>query len=260
MIIRPRVIPVLLVENQSLVKTIKFENPTYLGDPINAMRIFNEKAVDELCVLDISAAKERRAPDIEYLKQMATEAFMPLSYGGGIKTFEEAKKILHLGFEKLVFNSTFIQNPSLIKEIVSYAGGQSVVASIDYKKNMFGKQNCYIEGGKTKLNQTPHTLSRMAQELGMGEVLLNCMDRDGMMNGYDIKTIEEIASSISIPLIACGGANNIHDLKQALTEGKADAVAAGSMFVYYGKKKAVLINTPTEEEYFKEGIYYENRI
>lgn len=257
MIIRPRVIPVLLIDNQSLVKTVKFSKSTYLGDPINAMRIFNEKAVDELCVLDISATKERKSPDFEFLKNIASEAFMPLSYGGGIRNFEDAKKILKLGFEKLVFNTALINDEKLIKNVIEYAGSQSVVASVDYKKNVFGVSSSFIESGKTKTNFTPKHMCKIAQELGVGEILLNSIDRDGMMNGYDISTIKELSSELLIPLVACGGAKDIYDLKQALAEGNADAVAAGSMFVFYGKKKAVLITTPTEEEYVKEGIFYE---
>lgn len=252
---RPRVIPTLLLNEGNLVKTIKFKDPNYLGDPINAVKIFNEKEVDELCLLDISASREGRPIDFELLKDIASEAFMPLSYGGGIKTVDEIHRLFKIGFEKVVINSSFIDNPELVREASRLSGCQSIVVSIDVKKQFTGKYISYTHGGTKKSGKEAKDLAKFAEECGAGEIIINSIDRDGMMQGYDTKLIREVAEAVSVPVVACGGAGGLSDLKLALTEGKAHAVTAGSMFVYYGRKKAVLINFPTEEEFIKEGIY-----
>lgn len=252
---RPRLIPCLSIKDRGLVKTIKFSNPRYLGDPINTVKIFNGKAVDELCILDITATSENRGPDFELLKDIASEAFMPLSYGGGITKLSEIEKLFYIGYEKIVINSAFIQNPLLIREAADFAGSQSVVVSIDVKNELFGKKSCYINDGKTKVKQDPVTLAKKAEELGAGEILLNSITYDGSMKGYDIELVREVADSVTIPVIACGGAKDIHDFKKVLVEGRAHAAAAGSMFVYYGPQKAVLITAPEEHELMQIGLY-----
>ncbi len=252
---RPRIIPTLLIENGNLVKTKKFAKPRYLGDPINAIKIFNEKFVDELCILDITASKEKKEPDYELLEKMASEAFMPLSYGGGITSLEQIKKIFRLGFEKVVINTAAVENMDIIKEASSYFGSQSVVCSIDYKRGLFGAK-CYIKDGSVKSPYTPEKLAEAAVEHGAGEILLYSMANDSMRCGYDIEMIKNVSKLVNVPVIACGGAKEISDLKQALDAG-AEAVAAGNMFVFFGERQAVLINYPKESELFSNGIYTE---
>lgn len=252
---RPRLIPCLLLSEGSLVKTVRFKNPTYLGDPINAVKIFSEKCVDELCVQDIGASRNGRGPDFDLLSDMAGEAFMPLSYGGGVTTLEQAARLFHIGFEKVVLNTALVQRPELISQIAERFGVQSVVASIDAKQDLLKRWKCAIKDGTVLTNETPQALARKAQKLGAGEVLLNAVDRDGMMQGYDLKLIQSVAEGLSVPLIACGGAKDASDMAKALHEGGAHAAAAGSMFVYWGPLKAVLINAPSEEELYKLGIY-----
>lgn len=254
MYIRPRVIPCLSISNHDLVKTIKFNNPRYLGDPINAVSIFNEKGVDELAILDITASYEGRGPQLEYLKDISSEAFMPLSYGGGITKMEEIESLFHMGYEKVILNTAFIRNPNLIKDAVSLAGSQSITISIDVKSDLFGKKSCYISDGKEKVNKLPVVMAKLAEELGAGEILINSISEDGMMNGYDLRLVKSVAEAVDIPVIACGGAGSILNLKEAIENG-AHAVAAGSLFVYYGSEKAVLINFPEEKEFFDLGIY-----
>lgn len=253
MFVRPRVIPTLLIDDGNLVKTKQFKKPDYLGDPINAIKIFNEKGVDELCVLDISATQNGKEPDLELLEKMATEAFMPLSYGGGVTTMEQIKNIFFAGFEKIIINTSLIKNEQLIKQAVEYFGSQSIVASIDYRKK-WGREKCFIMDGTKKVDMTPLELAQNAEKLGVGEILLYSIERDGMRTGYDVKTIGNISKNLGIPLIACGGARNTNDLKAALDAG-ADAVAAGSIFVYFGERNAVLINYPDETELYDLGIY-----
>lgn len=250
---RPRIIPTLLIQDGNLVKTRMFSSPRYLGDPINAIRIFNEKCVDEICILDITASKMNRYPDYDLLKKMASEAFMPLSYGGGVRSIDQIKKLFRLGYEKVVINTAAVKDVQLIREASEYFGSQSIVCSIDYKRNLIDYK-CYTNDGSQKEKYKPVELSRILAEAGAGELLLYSMDKDGTRTGYDLKMVREISRSVSIPVIACGGAGNIDDLKLALDAG-ADAVAAGSMFVFFGKKQAVLINYPDEKELIDSGIY-----
>ncbi|OUQ27973.1 imidazole glycerol phosphate synthase subunit HisF [Lachnoclostridium sp. An131] len=256
MYIRPRLIPCLSITGmKDLVKTTKFQNPRYLGDPINAVKIFNEKGVDELCVLDITASAEGRGPQMDYIKDIASEAFMPLSYGGGITTLDQIQKIFYMGYEKVVLNTAFYRDPDLITKAADYAGRQSIVVSIDVKTELFGKRGCYICDGKEKTKKDPVFMAKRAEELGAGEILLNSIDQDGMMQGYDLDLVRSVSEAVSIPVIACGGAGDLQDFKKVLTEGKAHAAAAGSLFVYYGEEKAVLINVPEEAELEKCRIY-----
>jgi cyclase len=253
---RPRIIPVLLIDDRDLIKTINFKKPTYLGDPVNALKIFNRKGIDEMAVLDISASKRGVEPDFELLTDMASEAFMPLSYGGGIKTLDQVRKLLAIGYEKVVLNTSLVEDEQLVKDAVALAGSQSVVASIDAKL-VKGQYKCVICDGTKVIDMTPVELAKHAEELGVGDIFLNSIDRDGMMSGYDTKLINEVVEAVSIPVTACGGAGGISDLKDALQNGHAHAAAGGSMFVFYGRLKAVLITAPTEEELTEAGIYTE---
>ncbi len=250
---RPRVIPTLLIDDGNLVKTKRFGSSVYLGDPINAIKIFNEKCVDELCIMDIGASKRKMSPNFDMLCDMTSEAFMPLSYGGGITSIDEIRHLFRIGFEKVIINTAFVRNNELIHTAASMFGSQSIICAIDYRKTYMGYK-CYIEDGTKKTRIHPAELAKNAEIVGAGEVLLYCIDNDGMQKGYDIDLIKKIAPEISIPLIACGGANNLSDLKCAFDAG-ASAVAAGSMFVFYGKKQAVLINYPEEKELINAGIY-----
>ena len=250
---RPRIIPTLLIEDNNLVKTKRFKSPIYLGDPLNAIRIFNEKNVDELCVMDIGASKSKRNPNFDLLSKMTSEAFMPLSYGGGIKSIDEIKLLFRIGFEKVIINTGFVLSEELIQKASKLFGSQSIVCDIDYKKTIFGNK-CYIEDGKRRINIEPLELAKRAELCGAGEILLYAIDNDGKREGFDLELIKKVSSEINIPLIACGGANDIIDLKKALDYG-ASAVAAGSMFVLYGKKQAVLINYPDEKDLINAGIY-----
>ena len=252
---RPRLIPCLLIKDQGLVKTTKFAKPRDLGDPINAVKIFNGKGVDELCVLDIMASLENRGPDFEYLKDIASEAFMPLSYGGGITRLDQAERLFFIGYEKVIVNTAFVKRPELVREMADVAGSQSVVVSIDVKDELFGKRACYINDGKTKMNVDPVELAKKAEQMGAGEILLNSITRDGTMQGYDLRLVKDVVEAVSVPVIACGGAKDIYDFKRVLHEAGAHAAAAGSLFVYYGPQKAVLITAPGEEELAEVGIY-----
>lgn len=253
---RPRIIPVLLIDKGDMIKTVQFSNPKYLGDPINAVKIFNRKSVDELSILDITATKENRGPDFDELIDIASEAFMPLSYGGGIRSVEQVKELLAIGYEKVVINTALVENPDMVKQAAELVGSQSIVASIDAKK-LRGKYQCVIKDGKIALNLTPVELAKKVEKLGVGEIFLNSIDNDGKMKGYDIDLVKSVTEAVNIPVIACGGAGGIADLKKVLNEGGAHAAAGGSMFVYYGRLKAVLITMPSEKELIQEGIYQE---
>lgn len=245
--LRTRVIPCLLLKNKGLVKTKRFKEPVYLGDPINTVKLFNEKEVDELIFLDIEATNQNREPHFDYIKEIASECFMPFAYGGGIKTLEDIKKIFYLGAEKVILNTAAIQNHALIKDAVKVFGGQSIVISIDYKTSIFGKKQVYARAGRKNTYKSPIVFAKQMAELGVGEIFINAINNDGMMQGYDLKTIAEISSEISIPIIACGGAGKLEDLKEAVDAG-ASAASAGSLFVFQGVHNAVLINYPTQGE------------
>lgn len=255
--IRPRIIPCLLIQNGKLVKTKKFKNPRYLGDPINAVKIYNEKEVDELCILDICATKNGIRPNFELLEEIASEAFMPLSYGGGIDNIEDARRIFKIGYEKIILGNTLYTNNNLIKELIRAFGSQSITAAIDYRYNVFGQAQCYRMSGKKRCKIGVEEMAKYVCDLGVGEILLYSIDNDGKREGYDINMIKKISEIVNIPVVPVGGAGKLSHIKEALEVGKASAVAAGSMFVYWGKKNAVLINYPSEKEFMEEGIYYE---
>ena len=242
-----RVIPALLLKNNGLVKTFKFKKPIYVGDPINAIKIFNEKEVDELVFLDIQASKLKREPDYDLLKEFASEAFFPLAYGGGINSVEQAKKIFRIGVEKIVLSSAAISNPKLISEISSYSGSSSVVVCLDIKKSFFGKYKIFNRINQKLVCKDPFDMAMMAEDLGAGEIIINSVDLDGDMNGYDYELIEKMRSKISIPIVALGGAGKLDHFKEAVKRG-ATAVAAGSFFVFFGKLKGVLITYPTSHD------------
>lgn len=251
---RPRIIPVLLLNHDYLVKTIQFSRPDYIGDPINTVKIFNDLEVDELCILNISATKSKEKLPYNLLERMASEAFMPLSYGGGITDLEEIKQLFRIGFEKIILNSSFYTNKNLVRDAVRFAGSQSVLISIDTKRDLFGVYRCYSHSGKIKHKISPVDLAKEAEEYGAGEILINSIERDGTMKGYDLNLIEKVSRAVHIPVIGCGGAGELEDLKKGLLAG-ADAVAAGSFFVYYGDLRAVLIHAPSEKDYIKNGIF-----
>ena len=241
---KTRVIPTLLLRGQGLVKTAKFKDPKYVGDPINAVRIFNEKEVDELVFLDISATNEGRPPDFELLSDIASEAFMPMSYGGGISTLAHVRRIFQLGFEKVIISSAAYKNPKLILEAAAIYGSQSIVGCVDVRKTMLGRYELCSSSARVKEKVSlPDHLATLIQN-GVGEIFVNSVDRDGTMAGYDLKLIREVSEAVTVPVIACGGAGSIEHLVQAVQEGNASAVAAGSLFVFMGPHRAVLINYP----------------
>lgn len=245
---RPRVIPCLLLRHLGLVKTVKFKDPTYIGDPINAVKIFNELEADELAFLDITASKENRLIDIELVKRIGKEAFMPFAVGGGIKSIEEVKRILGSGAEKIIINTNSVNDPELVNKAAEYSGNQSVVVSIDVKKNLFGKYQMFTKSGTQKTTIDPIEHAKKMEQAGAGEILINSIDKDGTMTGYDVNLIRQIADNVTIPVIAIGGAGTFEHFSEAVNEGHASAVAAGSMFVFHGPRRAVLINYPTEKE------------
>lgn len=251
---RPRIIPVLLIDNRDLFKTVQFGERTYLGDVVNAVKIFNRKGIDELAILDIGATRNHRDLDYDLLKDIATEAFMPLSYGGGVTSVEQVRKILATGYEKVIINTGLIRNPSMVHEAVELFGGQSIVGSIDAKLAN-GKYKCAISDGQEIIDITPLELAKTVETLGCGEIIINSIDNDGVMKGYDLQLVKHISEAVNIPVIACGGAGSIHDLKKVIHQAGAHAAAGGSMFVYYGRLKAVLITAPSEKELTEAGIY-----
>lgn len=254
MFTRPRIIPTLLIDDRDLIKTVQFEKRTYLGDPVNAVKIFNRKGIDELSILDIGATSNIREPDYELLKDIASEAFMPLSYGGGINNLDQIHELLAIGYEKVVLNTALVKTPDLITKASERYGAQSIVASIDAKKVTDGYK-CFVSDGHENTKWNPVELAKEAERLGAGEIIINSIDNDGIMKGYDIELIKSVSDSVSVPVIAIGGASGIGDLKKVLHEGHAHAAAGGSMFVYYGKLKAVLITAPSEKELTEAGIY-----
>lgn len=245
---RIRVIPVLLIQNGGLVKSIQFKKHIYIGDPINAVKIFNEKEVDEIVILDISATKEKRKPNIQQIAEITGEAFMPLAYGGGVTTLEEVKEILFNGAEKVIINSSALDRKSLITEVANQFGSQSIVVSIDVKKDWFGRYRVYRNGGTRNSGKSPVDFAKEVEAAGAGEIFLTSINRDGTFGGYDLALVKEVSQAINIPVIACGGAAQITDFTDAVKEGWASAVAAGSMFVFQRPHRAVLISYPTQLE------------
>lgn len=242
-----RVIPVLLCDKGILYKTIKFKKRVYIGDAINAVRIFNEKEADELILLDIEATKAGAEPDIILIKEIVSEAFMPIGYGGGISTLGHIEELFKIGIEKVVINSAFFAKPDLIGDAVKFFGSQSIVVSIDVKKDFWGNYIPYSNSGLVRQKVDIKEVFNKIQDLGAGELIINSIDKDGTMEGYELELIERASRLLTIPVVALGGARNIDDFEKAINKG-ASAVAAGSMFVFHGVHKAVLISYINNDE------------
>lgn len=243
-----RVIPCLLLKGDGLVKTIRFAEPTYIGDPINAIRIFNAKQVHELVFLDILATKAERKPNLKLIAKICDECFMPLTIGGGICDLHDIQELLRVGVEKVVINTHALENPQFIKTATAEFGSQAIVVSIDAKITRAKTYEVWTRSGSHAVGLDVVEAAQLMAGMGAGEILLNSIDRDGMMQGYDLDLIRLVADRINIPVIACGGAGNLRDLSSAVQDGHASAVAAGSMFVFHGPRRAVLINFPTPAE------------
>tara|TARA_B100001175_G_scaffold71235_1_gene59031 strand:+ start:2150 stop:2911 length:762 start_codon:yes stop_codon:yes gene_type:complete len=247
--LRSRIIPCLLIHNKGLVKTINFRDPKYVGDPINAVKIFNEKEVDELIVLDIDATKDNRGPNFMMIKNLADECRMPFCYGGGITTVAQARKIISLGAEKVALSYSALNNIDLCQEIGNVIGNQSVIVVIDVKKKkLFGGYNIFTHNGTKKSDWKLDDFISKLEEIGIGEIVINCIDNDGVMQGYNLPLIEDIRKKCSMPLTLLGGAGSLDDVKKLITKFKIIGAAAGSLFVFKGKYRAVLISYPNREE------------
>ncbi len=248
---RTRVIPCLLLSDQTLVKTIRFSNPTYIGDPVNTVRIFNDLEVDELFILDIDASLKKTSPDFALLEEIASQCFMPLGYGGGIKTVEDCKRLFKIGIEKVAVNTLLLDSPEVVKEAASCFGSQSIVGIIDVKKNWLGKYKVF---SRTARNQKEVDrldvveYARTIEGLGVGEIILYSVDRDGTFQGYDLELIKQVSEAVSVPVVACGGASSFSDLALPVHQSGASAVAAGSIFIFQNQNRSVLINFPDQSE------------
>ncbi len=242
--LRTRVIPALLLRNESLVKTVHFGKFTYVGDPCNTVRIFNELEVDELLFLDITATPEKRMPNLKVLADIANECFMPLGYGGGICTFDSAKAIFEIGFEKVAVNSFAIEKPDFIKQLAEHFGNQAVIASIDVKKDLLGRYKVQSHAGKNSTGRNPVEWAQELEARGAGEILLTSIDREGTWQGFDLELVKSVTDAVSVPVIAHGGAGNMDHIEYVVKRGGASAVALGSMVVFQKKDMGVLVNFP----------------
>jgi cyclase len=245
---RHRIIPVLLLKNNGLFKGNHFKDHKYIGDPINAVKIFNDKEVDELVFLDINASREHKEPNYSMLYDIASECFMPLAYGGGVSSIEMIKEILRVGIEKVVLNTHAVRNPKFVQDAVKYFGTSTIVASIDVKKSLFGTYNVYINSGTEKTNLHPIQWAIELEKLGVGEIIINSIDKDGTLSGYDGNLIESVVKALKIPVIAAGGGSGLIDFVKVCKNHKAAAAAAGAHFVFQGKHNAVLITYPSQSE------------
>jgi len=252
--LRPRIIPSLLIHDNGLVKTVNFKNPKYVGDPINAVRIFNEKAVDELAVFDIDATVLGKEPNYSLIERLASQSMMPLCYGGGVKTVEQAQRIFSLGIEKIALSSAVLQNPKLITEISDRVGAQSVIVVLDVKKKILGGYEVYTHNGKKATGINPFKFVEEAQKLGAGEIVINSIDKDGVMKGYDLDLIAKVRERISLPMTVLGGAGSLQDIEKVIDQHGVIGVAAGSLFVFQRPHRAVLISYPTQQE-LKEKLF-----
>jgi len=245
---RPRIIPVLLLKNLGLVKSVQFKNHRYIGDPINAVKLFNDLKADELVFLDILASKQNRLISLDFVRNVGDEANMPFAAGGGIRKIEDIRKIINAGAEKVVINTFAHENPKFVRQSADEFGSSTIVVSFDVKKNLFGTKHAYTIGGTKSTKRNPLEFAKEIADHGAGELIINSIDHDGMMQGYDIQLIKTISDAVSIPVVGAGGAGGIEDLQKVCFEAHANAAAAGSMFVYHGPRKAVLINYPTHNE------------
>lgn len=242
-----RVIPTLLLRGKGLVKTVNFKNPTYIGDPMNVVKIFNEKEVDELVLLDIEATKNNKDLNYSWIRDIVSESFMPIAYGGGISNIDQIKKLFDTGVEKIILNTASLDF-NLISKAASLFGEQSIVVCIDAKKSLFGGYHIYTNGGTVKHKVNPAVFAENCVNAGAGEIIIQSIDHEGKMNGYDLDLTKMVSERVNVPIVASGGAGTIEHFKDAISVGGASAVTAGSFFVYKGKHKAVLISYPTQEE------------
>jgi len=242
----PRIIPVLLLRNNGLYKTVRFRSPKYVGDPINAVKVFNEKEVDELIILDYTATNESRGPAFSFIENIASQCFMPVCYGGGVTSLEDIKRIIGLGVEKIALNTIAAENPSFVEKASSMFGSSTIVVSIDSKKLVFGGYSVFVRSGSKSLKVRPDIFAKQMEDCGAGEILINSISKDGTMLGYDLDLIKIVAESVNIPVIACGGAGEVAHFKEAFLNG-ATAMAAGSFFIFHGKHRGVLISYPSRE-------------
>jgi cyclase len=248
---RIRVVPILLLSNSGMVKTRNFTKPRYLGDPINAVKIFNDKRADELAVLDIEATSKRRI-DYDWVSDIVSEAFMPIAYGGGINSLDQCVELFKRGVEKIVINSAVPKNPKLITEVAERYGAQAVVVSIDVKRNFWGKNKVYTHNGRKETKFEPTELARLAEQHGAGEIIVTSIEREGTFLGYDTALLRTVSGAVCVPIVANGGAAKVGDFEFAVNEGKCGAVAASSMFVFAAKGEGVLINYPAQSQLEEE--------
>lgn len=246
--LRPRIIPCLLLRGKNLVKTINFKNPKYIGEPINAVKIFNEYEADEIIFLDVRASKKKKNPNINLIKKIASQCFMPLTYGGGVNNIDTMREVFNCGVEKIILNSACYENTELIKKASRLFGKQSLVCSVDYKKNFFGKKKVYFHSKKRYINKSPLEYSIEMEKIGFGEIMLHNIDNEGTFNGLDFNLNKKVSQELDIPVIACGGANSLNDCKKIINGTSVSGVACGSMVVYSGPERSVLINFPTKQD------------
>jgi cyclase len=245
---RPRIIPVLLLQNKGLVKSVRFKDYRYIGDPINAVRIFNDLKADELAFIDILATKENRTISVEFVKNVGEEANMPFSAGGGIRTLEDIRKIIEAGAEKVILNSIAGENPGFVSEAADAFGSSTITVCIDVKKDFLGKEKVWIKAGTKSINSNPVEYARRMEKGGAGEIIIQSIERDGTMEGYDIKLIKKVAESVSIPVVSLGGAGRWQHIIELNSLVSLNGLAAGSLFVYHGERNAVLVNYPEREK------------
>lgn len=243
-----RIIPCVLYSNGGLVKTTQFKSPNYIGDPINSLKLFNDKGVDEILFIDIDASKNNTPPKLKLIEEIASECFMPLAYGGGVKDIATIETLLKLGVEKISLNTALLTDNNLCQLAVKEFGSSTIIGSIDVKKNIFGSYKVYDHRLKKTLKKDPIQYSRELEERGVGEIFLNNVDREGTMKGFDLNLVRMIGDAVSVPIIPCGGAGNLNDISAVFKQVNTTAVAAGSIFVYTGKLNGILINFPTEDQ------------
>lgn len=246
--LRTRIIPVLLLRGESLVKTLRFDRFTYVGDPCNTVRIFNELEVDELCILDITAVREGRGPNLALLADLANECFMPLAYGGGIRSLAEADAVFKIGIEKVILNTAAVERPAVVSEIAATFGSQAVIVSIDVGRDLLGNANVRTHAGTRFCKLNPVDWARQAERMGAGEILLTSIEREGSWSGFDLDLVRQVADAVSIPVIAHGGAGSVGDISRVVAEARASAVALGSMVVFQKKGMGVLVNFPDKQD------------
>jgi cyclase len=246
--LRSRFIPTLLLKGSGLYKTVKFKNETYIGDPINAVRIFNDKAVDELILLDIGAHRHGNGPNFELVADIASEAFIPLCYGGGVSTLQQCERLFKIGIEKVAVNAAATGEMTLVTQAARMFGSQSIVVGIDVRRSLFGRYERHVRSATMATKETAVEAALRAEAAGAGELLLTSVDRDGTQQGYDLTLVKDVASAVKVPVIACGGAGSTAQMAQVIKQGRAASAAAGSLFVFQGKHRAVLITYPDEQE------------